>query len=963
MPDHGDTTIVGGEGQSRPRATPTTIERGEQVGRYVVLEQLGRGGMGVVYAAYDPELDRKVALKLLHAQLHAGVDTSEGRPRLLREAQALAKLAHPNVITIHDVGTVAGAVFIAMEFIEGQTLGDWSERARPWRERVAMFVAAGRGIAAAHRAGIVHRDFKPDNVMIGKDGRPRVLDFGLARAADVGEIRGEPIERSSEGALDPVLLSSSTLDTKLTATGTVMGTPAYMAPEQHYGLAVDERSDQFSFCVATYEALYGERPFAGDNLAALAFAVTEGKVREAPAGSAVPGWLRKLLLRGLAVDPAARHPSMDELLRALDRDPTRTRRAVLLGVGLVAALVGLALAGQRWLAGPQLCTGAEQHLVGVWDLDTRAALHEAFVASGAVYAEASFAGFAAALDDYAEQWTTMHGQACAATRIHGEQSDEVLTLRMTCLDRSRAQLSALVEVYRSADAQAVERSVEAADSLPPLRLCADVEALTLGVRPPETEALRVRVDELRGRVDVARTLGRSGRIVEAHAQLSALMPEVDATDYRPLVAEAELARAGASELPEERIAALERAVWMAEVSHHDRVAAEAWVQLVEARGTGANEFVRALDAVARADAAIERIAGDPELRIRLDVAHGMVLNSMDRDAEALVLQRRAHAARIAAGQGGTPIALSEVVALANILLDHDELDEAEQVLNEAIGHARPLLGDDHPWLARLQATRGRVFYEQSNYVAAEADLRAALVVLERSVGEGSPQVGGVLNGLAVLLDEQRRFDEAAPLFERAAANYRASLGPRHAEVAKVLHNLGLLQLEIGDTEQAIINLEEAKAIRYELFGTRSAQVGWIEDAVCRGLHALGREQEAITHCVAGLEVIAALELGDASPAIALSTSLALAELGSGDREAARRTLEANQARVDSVGAQTLGYPIAGRQEFEYAKLLALLGEHDEARRLAELAAEHYALASEYYQPTRDAIRAWLAEQP
>jgi tetratricopeptide (TPR) repeat protein/predicted Ser/Thr protein kinase len=960
VPGLSDTTIVGddpnrGDDPSRgaQTSTPTRIERGAEVGRYVVLDQLGRGGMGVVYAAFDPQLDRKVALKLLHTQAGEGTDATSGRPRLLREAQALAKLAHPNVITIHDVGTVEGAVFIAMEFIEGQTLGDWAEVGRPWREVIAMFAAAGRGIAAAHRAGIVHRDFKPDNVMIGKDGRPRVLDFGLARAADLGGVARAP----SEPPPELPLLTSSTFDTKLTVTGAVMGTPAYMAPEQHHGHAVDERSDQFSFCVAVYEALYGERPFAGDTLAALAFAVLHGKVREPPANSAVPGWLRKVVLRGLARDPSERYASMDELLREFDRDPTRTRTIALASVGLLGLVIGLGVLGQRMIAEPQLCTGAEEHLRGVWDPDTRAQLHEVFAASDAAYAEAAFRGFAATLDDYASQWTAMHTEACAATRIRGEQSDEVLTLRMSCLERSRAQLSALVDVYRNPDAQALERSLEGAELLPPLRLCADVEQLTLGVRPPETSAQQEQVDALRGQVDKARSLAQAGQVVQAAEQLAALMPEVDEVGYRPLIAEAELARGIALQVGKLQVEALERAVWMAEVSRHDRLAAEAWIALVKAYGVGVNDFDRSLDAVTRAGAAIERVGSDLDLEIRLDVAHAIALNIMEREPEALVLLRRARAARVAAGQSETPVALNEIVPLANALLGQGLSGEAITLLNEVLGPAEAVLGSDHPMLARLRAVHGRSLYAEEDYVGAEASLRAALAVFERSNGEGSPQVGAILNALALVLDARHRPDEALVLYQRALTNFQVNNGPRHVYVSKALYNIGVLELALGRYESALTHLEQTLSIKLEVFGPDSAEVGWVEDDICRTLHGLGRDDEAVLHCRAAIRVHEALPEPRPSSLIDAYTSLAVAEASLGHIDVARSALELADATIEKGG--DLANHVLGRHHFEHAKLLWAWNEHDEARTVAEQAIDRYSAASDYYQPRVDEVREWL----
>ncbi|HET6583005.1 MAG TPA: serine/threonine-protein kinase, partial [Nannocystaceae bacterium] len=236
----------------RRSSDETRLARGTTLGRYVVLERIGSGGMGVVYAAYDPQLDRKVALKLLHAREERDGD-SGGRARVLREAQAMARLSHPNVVAVHDVGVVDDTLFVAMEFVEGVTLGHFiAAGSRRWNEVLDVFEPAGRGLAAAHAAGLVHRDFKPDNVMIGNDGRVRVMDFGLARAA--AEITTE----SSEGSGGSIVELSGV--DRLTRTGALVGTPAYMAPELLAGGNADARSDQFAFCVALHRALYGTAP-------------------------------------------------------------------------------------------------------------------------------------------------------------------------------------------------------------------------------------------------------------------------------------------------------------------------------------------------------------------------------------------------------------------------------------------------------------------------------------------------------------------------------------------------------------------------------------------------------------------------------------------------------------------------------------------------------------------------------
>ncbi|MCB9703819.1 MAG: serine/threonine protein kinase [Myxococcales bacterium] len=296
-----------------------------RIGRFQILHEIGAGGMGVVYAAYDETLDRRVAIKLL-----IGTDalTSKAGQRLRREAQAMARISHPNVVQIYDVGEHRGQIYVAMEYIEGTELSRWlADEALSWAEIIDVFIQAGRGLQAAHEAGVVHRDFKPDNVMIRRrnaqsargEVRAKVLDFGLAAVAHPDGSAPAPDEpdEPDEPDVDAPL-------TRLTATGALMGTPRYMSPEQFLGADSDPRSDQFSFAVALYEALFGERPFAGESFSELREAVLGGSMRPPPRASDVPGWARETLLRALALDPNERWASMDELLTVLAEHPART---------------------------------------------------------------------------------------------------------------------------------------------------------------------------------------------------------------------------------------------------------------------------------------------------------------------------------------------------------------------------------------------------------------------------------------------------------------------------------------------------------------------------------------------------------------------------------------------------------------------------------------------------------------
>jgi predicted Ser/Thr protein kinase len=313
-----------------PVSSGTRLElaSGSHVGRYVILQRLGEGGMGVVYSAHDPELSRKVALKLLRGDFaHAQHGTL--RERLRREAQAMAQMAHPNVVTIYDVGTWGDLVFIAMEFIDGETLSQWLARGpHSWRDVLAMFLPAGNGLAAAHAVGVVHRDFKPANVLVGLDRRVRVGDFGLAA-----------INASSPQSIHDSH-GSAALTADMRRTGSVAGTPYYMAPEQLLGRFTDARSDQFSFCVALYQAIAGHHPFdrrhLADGLAAASHS-RSSKTRVPPV--TMPRWLHRVLVRGLSVDPADRFSSMEALLGALVRKPRRRWPAVACALAATALLV------------------------------------------------------------------------------------------------------------------------------------------------------------------------------------------------------------------------------------------------------------------------------------------------------------------------------------------------------------------------------------------------------------------------------------------------------------------------------------------------------------------------------------------------------------------------------------------------------------------------------------------------
>ncbi|HEU5060445.1 MAG TPA: serine/threonine-protein kinase, partial [Kofleriaceae bacterium] len=526
------TTVLGkrirfARASEAPPSGRALLEPGAALGRYRIERLIGQGGMGVVYAAFDPELGRRVAVKVIRPELAAcGAQIAA---RLAREARAMAQVAHPNVIAVYDVGAGDGEVFVAMELAEGRTLREWlRERERTWREIVEVFRAAGEGLAAAHDARLIHRDFKPDNVLIDRTGRVRVSDFGLARAVAEESTSEVGIPRVS----GPV---------ELTRTGQAVGTPAYMAPEQHGHRGADERSDQFSFCVALWEAVYGERPFPGDNALELADAVEHGRRRPAPRRKA-PRWLRRALERGLEVDPAARFPSMRALLRAI-----RPRRSRLVWVAAAAGIAALvAGGGALLLAGDgrgghdpasvvASCSAmADSKMAEVWGARRRGAVLRALSARGGDGERWQLV--ARALDRYAETWKHMQRDACEAG-ARGAQSAAVVDLRAHCLETRLSDFEVILGLLETDEPLVLEQALQSVGGLAAVDRCSAVEVIEGRTPVPRDPAQRAEVEALRRELARADALRLAGRLPEARRALEALFTRAEALGYRPFTAD------------------------------------------------------------------------------------------------------------------------------------------------------------------------------------------------------------------------------------------------------------------------------------------------------------------------------------------------------------------------------------------------------------------------------------------
>ncbi|HTA17728.1 MAG TPA: serine/threonine-protein kinase [Polyangia bacterium] len=766
----GELTSTGtfsGGAQVRPRARPEPADahelpRGAAVGRYTVLGLVGRGGMGEVYAAYDPELDRKVALKLLVGHSHA--HDERARARLLREAKAIAKVSHANVIVVHDAGTYGERVFVAMEFVDGPTLKAWLETPRARREILSVFASAARGLAAAHAAGLVHRDFKPHNVMVAMDGHVRVMDFGLAR--EIGDARD-----------DALVPGATPEDLELTRTGELVGTPLYMAPEQFRAQRTDARTDQFAFCVALYQALYGAHPFGGGTIDALATNVLAGAVRPPPAKHDVPAWLRRVLLRGLSVAPDARWPSMAALLAALENDPNRVRRrwgaTVGLGLLVVAAIATLARGPRR---SGSLCRGGPARLAGVWEplgaaRPRRDAIEAAFVRAGGPSAHETWQHVEPLLDRYATAWLDMYRDACEATQVRGEQSPETLDLRMACLDERRTTLAALTDVLANADGVAVSRAIDAANALPSLDRCTDVRLLRETVEPPRDAATRVRVGDIRTRLAVAKALADTGKADRALARGRALIAEARALGYRPLLAETlsvvRRFQLAASTDPE-AARDLEESVWIALSIGRDDVAADSATRLVAFAGDHLGPLENSRRWTRLVEAILDRMGpGHDRQRIQLLWSESIVAEQTD-PKEAAELARRG-------------------LALAERLGGPDDPDAARSLYN--IAEAERRLGQNEEALAAGRRAQG---------------------IMIRMYGPESTEVTLEWSNEGETLLALGRAREALSSFQRSMVHIPEDAG----DIASYpLTGIGRAWIELGQPKLAVAPLERALRLR------------------------------------------------------------------------------------------------------------------------------------------------------
>jgi len=764
-----------------------SLRRGDSLGRYVVLDVVGIGNMGVVYAAYDPDLDRRIAVKVLHEQ------ADRHRELAWREAKSMARINHPHIVAVHDVGLAANRVFVAMEFVEGVTLRTWqNEEGHGWREVVARYLDAARGLSAAHDAGIVHRDFKPDNVLVGSDGRVRVSDLGLAAVTN--------LSTTSDG--DPDL------------TGGV-GTPRYMAPELHAGDPATPKSDQFAFCVALYEALYREHPFDGHSGAELAESTEAGRVRSAPTGSAVPLALRRTLLVGLAPDPRSRHADMASLIEALRSMRHRRRTPTAVALGLATVAIGYAVVERD---DEPACV--QQDLTTVWNDEVRGRLGE-HLSRANLPQETPLLR----LDEFAASWSAVHYETCLATRERRTRTTADLELSGACLEQRRIELEALVEVFEGRP-QGTDELLVAIESLRAPSRCRDVEALKIEGTAPASRHRRqlaraealVRTGDHEGGLAIATTVLESAHAERDHAsEAAALLVAAWADLY-----------AGRAVSAEER---LHETLAHAEQAAVPSLRWRAMVLLVFAVGYQQSRYDEGERWAELAEALTDRAGVDEMEQARLLRYRAIIASERGRYEKAESLLRDVLTRIERADRTDHPLYSKTHLELGRTLLGLTRVEEAEAAFRRGLERDLRRLGPDHPDVANAAHGLGDALDRLERPFDARQAFAQALRIYRLRYGDRDHRSAGVQLALARLELDARTDVEAAERAVAAAKNGLEASGraktPLYMKTLVAQARLRLWQeraddaitayadaLELGDT----IHPEHPylDAVRYEL---------------------------------------------------------------------------------------------------------------------------------------------------
>jgi len=874
-----------------------------RIGRFIDLGLLGHGAMGTVRRAYDERLAREVAIKLVRRG-----SKPEHHERLLREAQALARLSHPNVVQVYEVGEFGAQVFIAMELVDGQTLQAWQREEHSWSECLQVYVQAGRGLAAAHAAGMIHRDFKPANCIRDTEGRVRVLDFGLARAKGIvssesvplmgqatsGDSTATTVAGSGAGASSSLDAAHSMLDKQITAHDAVVGTIAYMAPEQFVGRSIDARSDQFSFCVALAEALFGAPPFSKDPRRAL-IALAGGLERRpefppSPASRGLPRAVRDVLRRGLAGDPKARWRSMDALLRALEGavHARARRRTMLTGVAVAVAALATS-AGQldtsKALAGgADPCSTPEHRLDDVWGQPQRERVHQALLATGVDYADETWRSVERQLGDRVRAWERLSVRSC---EVEVARSPD--PLRQRCLRRTRDALGDAIGLLSEADAKLVEHASSMVEGLPRAEDCVDASEGLRASLPKDWQ----KADELHRTLDHARTLQRAHRYAEGLSVAAEAVALAEALDHPPLLAEALLVEGGlrmddgdpggaeqsldrastiALESDDDALVVETKSLlaqlighergrteeaegifeWLVPFANRTRVSPKARATAWTKRGTVSytrGDYAHAREYYQRALSILEDQVGDDHLQL-VEPLDGlaMALRAQGKLRDALEHRERALSLQVRWLGPNHPMTGLVRSNLAVLYVQLGELPRGRDAADQALRILEGAHGRDHVKLANLHNTLGDALWQQGELSQAEEHQREALRIWEDTYGATNVSVVKVRLNLAALLQAQGKTASAIDAYTAVLRDLeRSEVTPQTVKlVGQAWQDLGVVYAETKRPTQAeahyrrgIAHLEAHQASQTPMMATLRNRLGsaLLERGDARGAEA------------------------------------------------------------------------------------------------------------------------------
>ncbi len=912
-----------------PQRLAHAVDRPD-LSRYRIEDVVGSGGMGFVYAAHDLELDRSVALKVMRRD--AGPESEQGRLR--DEARAIAALNHPNIVPVYDVGhSDDGRLYMSMELVRGKNLQGWLDAGpRTWNEVLDVLLASGRGLAAAHAVGLVHCDFKPGNVLVGDDGRVRVVDFGIAQRSFLTEP-----SMSVDAPAEPTKKH-------------VIGTPDYMSPEQARGAPLAPQSDQFSFCLTLYEALYGHRPFLGSSNRKRLRNILQGAIRPPPRGTLVPKRVHAVVVRGLHADPGLRWPGMHDLLRSLDR-ARRPRGWSLVGAVALLGIGAAAVSAAKLVEADSPCASTRDELDEVWTEQRKDRIREAFMQSGLPDAARLHESTAQQLDRYSTDWVASRTRACEDASAPAERR---LAAR-SCLRRGLEQFEVLVEILGTADLPTVRNAPEAISSLPDLAGCEGADEDDANA---PSEDIRARVEALSHDLSIVPMLIQLHRDERADELTARVLHEAEQLGHAPLLAEAQYRRADVLATTGEQVqaaATFERAFHTAETTRLDRLAAEIAIDLLLTYGYRLPRPKQTDQWSKLARAAVERLGDDARsLRPELTRTEGLIALRRSEYALARSLFVRALNEFGALDPVDEPTLAETSSNLGIACLELGLLDEAEAAFLEALTLAERTVGPYNNRMISVVNNLGSLAQARGDYQAAhdyfERVYRAELILY----GPVDVRVAMSLNNMGTALSSLRRDREATEFYRRSIRAYES--GDHHdIDLARPLGNLAVSNMRAEDYVAAEANLQRAIQLIEAEAGPLQAELGihWFnlgavrieQGEYDRALEALERSREIDENAV-----------GRDHPSVAQAlSSIATIHARTGELERARPLFEEAleiYARFE-VQPVTIAFT-----RFELARVLWEMNEHERARELVDRAETALVGAKEAGAPQLETLRKW-----